>query len=235
MLTKHDTPEVRFRARVTLNGKRWLRPLLEAPSDQCLIWSGTKNESGYGYLDVDKKHTKAHRYSYFLAHGKWPPADMQILHSCDNPACVNPHHLSVGTNADNMLDMRSKGRHSHGEKVSIITTAQAEEAMRRLGAGEPGKEIARDLGVHFQTISDIKNGRTWTHLSGTNGLPTIEQMRSAKPKSKFTAKMTEDMAREAKRRLAAGESAKSIARSMGLSASSIDCIKQGRTWAHVSV
>jgi hypothetical protein len=76
----------------------------------CWEWKGGKMKNGYGRFGIAKGQIVfAHRYSYEAKHGPIPPG-LFVLHSCDNPGCVNPSHLSVGTHADNMQDMRAKGR-----------------------------------------------------------------------------------------------------------------------------
>ncbi len=75
----------------------------------CWIWTGLKNEDGYGRTSWERKHWKCHRVAYLITFGEIPKG-MQVLHHCDNPACVNPSHLWLGTHTDNMRDMVSKGR-----------------------------------------------------------------------------------------------------------------------------
>lgn len=81
----------------------------------CHEWTGRKNESGYGRIIVNGKETRAHRAMYFMHH---PQADrsLVVMHSCDNPSCINLAHLSLGTVRDNMLDMHRKGRFRGGAK-----------------------------------------------------------------------------------------------------------------------
>jgi hypothetical protein len=162
MINPNDPPHVRFLARITINGKRWLRPLLELPSNHCIEWNGWRNDSGYGEIEVDGKRWRAHRYSYLLAYGT-NPGDLQVCHRCDNRPCINPHHLFLGTNADNQADMYEKARHSHGERVkqSKMEERDVIAIMKRLADGDPGKQIAKEFGIHFISVSDIKNGRTW--------------------------------------------------------------------------
>ena len=92
------------------------RPLAERfwekvhKTESCWLWTAPpRNGWGYGQIRVDGKKEYPHRLSYILHKGPIPK-DMVILHSCDNRKCVNPDHLSVGTPADNLQDMRNKGR-----------------------------------------------------------------------------------------------------------------------------
>ena len=78
-------------------------------ADGCWEWTAYRDPLGYGRLNVDGVPVLAHRLAYELEHGAIPDG-MCILHRCDNPPCVNPDHLWLGTQADNSLDMASKGR-----------------------------------------------------------------------------------------------------------------------------
>lgn len=79
-------------------------------TDSCWLWTGAKFKSGYGQIDDKGKTLRAHRVSYELRYGV-TPGDFHVLHSCDNPPCVNPSHLFLGTVKDNMRDCISKNRH----------------------------------------------------------------------------------------------------------------------------
>jgi hypothetical protein len=80
------------------------------PIGGCWLWTGTKWNTGYGYFRKNRKIQVAHRYMYALYKGTFDPK-LHVLHTCDNPSCVNPEHLFLGTHTDNMKDMTSKGRH----------------------------------------------------------------------------------------------------------------------------
>ena len=93
------TAELRFSGRVSI-----------ASETGCWIWTGAKDRDGYGRFWIGGKTKRAHRVSYEAFKGPIP-GDLELLHSCDNPSCVNPEHLSAGTSKDNSQDMMRKGRH----------------------------------------------------------------------------------------------------------------------------
>ena len=84
---------------------------LERQENGCWLWIGSKWRTGYGYVRVGGKHTSTHRYFYMLYKGDI--GDKMVLHTCDIPACVNPDHLFLGTQTDNMRDCAAKGRHAN--------------------------------------------------------------------------------------------------------------------------
>lgn len=84
-------------------------------SGECWVWLGCRNHRGYGLFGVNGKCRSAHRVAYEIAHGIIPDG-LFVLHRCDNPACVRPDHLWLGTHADNMNDRNVKGRTAKGER-----------------------------------------------------------------------------------------------------------------------
>jgi hypothetical protein len=132
----------------------------------CLLWSGATSE-GYGVLRIARKKVFTHRLSWELANGPIP-TEMHILHRCDVPACVNPDHLFLGTNADNVADMVSKKRHSEGERNgrAKINRADALAVSAMLDAGEKGAAVALALGIPSRTVSQIKTGYSWSSVTG---------------------------------------------------------------------
>ena len=94
---------------------RFWKYTAKADPDQCWLWTGYKSGSGYGSLKIDGKQRSAHRLSWELAHGPVPDG-LSVLHRCDNPICVNPGHLWLGTPRQNMEDMAAKGRGRTGAK-----------------------------------------------------------------------------------------------------------------------
>lgn len=127
----------------------------------CWNWIGSFGGSRYGVFRVGKTLMKAHRFSWLIAHGTLHEA-MRVLHKCDNPRCVNPDHLFIGTQRDNVLDMESKGRarHPHGEAHGLSKLSQSDAAFIR-GNSASLAQLAMRFGVSKQTISRVKRGITW--------------------------------------------------------------------------
>lgn len=135
-------------------------------SGECWEWTGCKNGGGYGHIRDGSKMIGAHRLSYKLHIGPIP-SGLKILHKCDNPSCVNPDHLFLGTQKDNMADMVAKGRshHPHGEisSLSKLTEEQVLE-IRSLYPDVSQASLASTFEVFQGTICKIVNRKTWRHI-----------------------------------------------------------------------
>ena len=143
----------------------------------CWFWTGTLTEKGYGsfYAVQDGvKFYRAHRFSWHIHNGPIDD-DLFVLHTCDNPWCVNPDHLWLGDNDANMQDKIDKGRHKPGAKHGMAKLT--EDDVRYIkSCGKSGSELAREFGVHNSTIYNIRNGKSWRHL-----LPDYEPKPRWKP------------------------------------------------------
>ena len=137
--------------------------------DGCWLWQAGKTKDGYGVIWKAPKVLLAHRVAWELTYGPIPEG-LQILHHCDNPACVNPTHLFIGTNYDNVCDSVSKGRRSSGENHpnALLTTARVSE-IRKIYALK-GNRCTRDIsqrklayqyGVNRRTIQNILSRKNW--------------------------------------------------------------------------
>jgi hypothetical protein len=138
-------------------------------TDSCWNWRGaTSGSLGYGVFYMDKKNTYSHRISYELLVGKIPD-ELCVLHKCDNPKCVNPEHLFLGTRSDNNKDRARKGRSrdQRGEKNNIARLKEKEvfEIKRLYSYGFITQRLlAKMFRVSFSNINDIVNEKRWAYL-----------------------------------------------------------------------
>lgn len=137
----------------------------------CIIWAKAKNEKGYGRMLYKGKLRYAHRVHYCIANNVDIESidGLQVRHSCDNPSCINPDHLSIGTSHDNHMDMKNRGRSTAGEKHGCvkITEQQAIEIKERYKAyckTNGMRALAREFGISEDQILNIASGRRWGHL-----------------------------------------------------------------------
>jgi len=133
--------------------------------DECWEWTAGKSASGYGVFWMGGRNNRAHRVSWVLEFGKIPKG-LLVCHHCDNPLCVNPNHLFLGTAQENSLDAMEKGRFATGELNGRSKLRDDDVLLirKRLESGERLKPIAEDYNVEISTIHKIKKGRSWSHV-----------------------------------------------------------------------
>jgi len=134
----------------------------------CIEWIGHTTQKGYGKLGDKGRTVRAHRVVFANVYGPIPEG-LCVCHLCDNPKCVNPEHLFLGTNADNFFDSENKGRatlRGKGEenRHARFSDIQVRDIRTRTGRGERYAEIARDYHCHSSAISRIANRKRWAHL-----------------------------------------------------------------------
>lgn len=170
---------------MTVNAERfWAK--VDRTGTGCWLWTGHRGSRGYGtYAFAKGKVGRAHRIAYALTNGPIPDG-LSVCHSCDVPACCNPAHLWLGTDADNAADRARKGRtvhpfgpdyqgrrpqgETHGSAKLTETTAQ-----EILNSPARNVEMARKYGVSETCVSRLRAGITWPHLKATNpkGQPNV--------------------------------------------------------------
>jgi hypothetical protein len=129
----------------------------------CWNWPWAKTEAGYGVFNRRGKVLYAHRAQAERTTGqKLGPKDV-VRHACDNPACMRPNHLVVGTQAQNAKDMAERNRGTSGvrNRHAKLTEAQVVEIRNRQGRV---CEIAREFGVSHSIVSTIRSGKNWRHV-----------------------------------------------------------------------
>lgn len=134
----------------------------------CWIWTAAKNENGYGVMNRgDNRLIKAHRMSMRIDLGRTLAPSEKVRHACDNPPCVNPAHLSVGSQLENIHDAVSRGRHKHGDIGAEKLSSQDVEQIRiESSAGRSNTDIAERFGVTQPMVSMIVNGKRWASAAG---------------------------------------------------------------------
>lgn len=137
-------------------------------SNGCWIWSGAKQPTGYGLLWVSplKKYEKTHRLSYKFFNGDIPDGKC-VCHRCDNPSCINPEHLFIGSHAENAADKIAKGRQKIGSQHgrAVLIESQILE-IRKSYSGKYGQlsELARQYNITPQSILAIVTRKNWRHI-----------------------------------------------------------------------
>ena len=133
-------------------------------ADGCWAWTGARHPHGYGLIKTMSGMSRAHRVSYELSKGEIPTG-LMVRHECDNPGCVNPTHLVVGTARDNVRDRVDRGRSAdrRGERHPLAKlTGSAVKAIKNSALA--GKDLAEIFGVSQASVSLIKNNKHWKHI-----------------------------------------------------------------------
>lgn len=152
----------------------WKKVAFTADPDKCWNWTGSSRRRGYGRFCIQVAPNKdksfvSTRVAYAITHGSCP-IDKVIMHSCDNPSCVNPAHLIPGTNKENSQDMVSKNRQignfKDGEDhpLNKLTNENVLDIRNRWTRGEMQRSIAKDYGVNPSLISRIVRREYWSHI-----------------------------------------------------------------------
>lgn len=162
-LKTFGSTDVKSGSKAPLSERFWLYVKRTGEND-CWLWTGSKRGS-YGKIKDNRKSLLSHRVSYELHFGVIPDG-MLVCHRCDIPGCVNPNHLFLGTQSDNLKDCRDKGRFDQvsGSRqwMSKLTDSEVLEILRD---GRKNVVIAEEYGVSAATISYIKSRKTWKHVS----------------------------------------------------------------------
>ena len=150
--------------KLTIDQRFWDKVDIQTRGE-CWEWAAAQDADCYGLFKLSNKMYRAHRVCWEFIYGPIPEG-ICVLHSCDNPPCVNPEHLFLGTNQDNMDDMVEKG-HLKGARnpkakltAAIVLDLRQTYALNRLNQ----KEAAKTLGVCKNSIWNAVHRQTWTHL-----------------------------------------------------------------------
>lgn len=139
--------------------------------DSCWEWTAGAFRGGYGCFHIANKSrwracsVKASRFAWAIENGR-VPFGLLVRHTCDNPACVRPSHLIVGTQTDNMRDAVVRGRQSRGEgrPLAKMTDERVRALRERRAQGISFMQLAREFGISDWTVRGICGGRRWKHV-----------------------------------------------------------------------
>lgn len=187
--------------------------------DECWEWTSSLNNQGYGTIGIHWKHHLAHRVSFMVANGPFPKR-LKVLHKCDNPKCVRPDHLFLGTMKDNTKDCEQKDRNCRGSRSHKAKVSE-EDVLRMRAlyhAGTPMRTLVAEFGLTQATISVALRGLKWKHVGGPIA-PTL-------PRKGRNAKITDEMKEDILNRIARREFLSEIAALYGVSVSCIMKIKR---------
>lgn len=161
--TRAETLSALFAVRRESIERRFRAFYLQAENG-CWIWTGGFDRGRYGQFYISQFKVAAHRVSYALRHG--PIAEgLIVCHKCDDPTCVNPDHLFLGTDLDNNADRSAKRRtHQPFGSVESYRKLSEEQVRTILTDGRSARALAREFGVSSNTVSKIRRGETWKHV-----------------------------------------------------------------------
>lgn len=133
--------------------------------DGCWEWQGARDGAGYGALSVNGRVEVATRFAWEITHGPIAPG-LVVRHKCDNPPCVRPDHLELGTPKDNQQDKAQRGRSARGEKnhLARMTVALVGEVRRLAATGVSISEIERRTGISHNALHCAITRKTWKHV-----------------------------------------------------------------------
>lgn len=208
---------------------------ISVDANGCFNWTRHKTEGGYGQLSFGKYPNSflvaAHRLSYELFRGHVPRA-LCVCHKCDNRACVNPAHLFLGTNQDNMRDASQKRRLAHGERqhMAVLTESKVREMVDEYNSGISHKKLAKKYGITKSAAMCAIQGTTWRHVERPAAVQRIGGTHGEQhPQAKLTAEKVRDM----RSRRENGESLEVLAKRFGVKISCVSTVCRGGTWKHV--
>ena len=210
----------------------------EPDYDQCWEWNACIS-GGYGRFRSKNLPALAHRLSYIMTYGDIPE-DLQVLHKCDNPSCVNPTHLFLGDNSDNVKDKVSKNRQYQGSNVHFSKLNEDDVKNILIGIYEGtytnSSQIESKFDISDSIVGQLILGKIWkstireVEIYLNTPIKDIHDMiKVSKPK------LTEKLVRKIRLLLKQGHKPVSIAKQIGCSKHTIYNIIKGKTWSHIVI
>lgn len=203
-------------------------------ADGCWPWTSNLFTGGYGaFAPGDGSRGYAHRFAYEISIGEIP-AKTCVCHRCDNPGCVNPAHLFLGSHAENMADKARKGRAPRGTQhwSAVLDDQKVLDIRQKYSTGQFSQEgLGALFGVSKTTINKVVNALNWTHLQGCTvripGRPT-EGVRH------FNAVLEESQVIEIRNKYATGDFTHAeLGRLFGVGRNAIQGIVNRKTWVYL--
>lgn len=225
----------------SLEDRFFAKVLKSMDSDGCWNWIASKYRDGYGRIQFQRKSVRAHRISWQIHHGPIPDG-VQVLHRCDNPLCVRPDHLFLGTHDDNMADKVAKGRQFRPEgEANGAARLSCDEVIniRKLyvGGGRTYQSLAAQFGVSSGDIRLIVTMENWNGLESPDGylaeVAKAKKLSRAKGERMPNSKLTPADIIEIRRLRKLGHENKEIGSRFGVSDVLISLIARRKAWAHI--
>lgn len=195
---------------------RFLRKTLKLDNG-CIKWTASCDSKGYGQFMMCGVPMRAHRAAYILFKGPIPKRGI-IMHSCDNRACVNPKHLSIGTQSENLVGMMQRQRRKYTLTENLARAIYADE--------RPQAAVAKDYGITQPQVARIKQGLTWAWATGAKP----RKPGHFKGARSYQAKLTPRQVRAVRK---SSDSCNVLAKRYGLSSASIAKVRKGITYKEV--
>lgn len=220
-----------------LDDRFWAKVDKSAPSG-CWVWLANRNNKGYGLFRPGGTAGKqlAHRLSFAETYGAIPPKRL-VLHSCDNPRCVNPAHLRLGDHRENTKDMDARGRRvtnaRRGETnpASLLSDAEVSDLRSKYVSGVPFSDLVETFSLPLASIKEYCWGKSFAHLYGRPGHPSREAMKAEAAKRRRNgAKISKGDAEAIRAALDAGETGRSVAARYGIHPATVSDIKLRKIW-----
>ena len=215
--------------------ERLERKTMPEPMSGCWLWTGALFQNKYAQINLNGRTWYASRVVWFSEYGLFDE-NLDVLHKCDNPFCVNPRHLFLGTHADNMRDRDSKNRgvtpRLRGEQSpnAKLCDADIPELFKLRRQGLTYRQIGIKFDISVAAVCDIFKNRHWRHVQ----IPDSERVLLTDKRS-WTAKLTDSQVREVYAMKMSGFTQRQIAATFRVAPTVINGIFKGRQYRHVKV